>query len=178
MFFESLQTYKDFTVQKSTDCTPANETYDVRFTALKVTTVDDTMFFSGIIDILVKLPMNIELEIAITRCNLDGTGGSPFDKIIIPRMCETMNTNTSAAFKMINGIHPHPACPISAGTYVLNNESKFTFGFFRALPMEGYLWQTRTVFHEKKGRKRIRKLACLVYDVAVVNKVRRPRLKN
>lgn len=178
MFFESLQTYKDFAVQKSGDCTPKNETYSVRFTTLKVTTVDDTMFFKGVIDVSERLPANMELEAIITRCNLDGSGCSPFDKIVVSRICEKMSTNTSVAYRIIDGIHPHPVCPIFPGAYELNNESKFSFGIFRAMPLEGYLWRTRSVFHEKQGTKRLKKLACLEYDVAVVNKVRRPRQKN
>lgn len=181
MFFfrKSLQTYKDFTVQKASDCTPSNERFSAKLSNLEVSASNDSFLFSGNIEIFEKLPMNMEVEISITRCNLDGSGCAFFDKIAYSRICEKMNAKTSVAYKIANGIFPHPECPVSVGSYTMLNDSKYSFEMFKSLPVEGYLWRTRNTFFEKKGNKRVKKLACIEYDVAVMNKVvRRTKQKN
>lgn len=178
MFFRSLQTYKDFTVQKAADCTPINETTVVKVSNLKVSFQNEALIITGTIEIKETLPMNMEMEIAITRCNIDGTGCSFFDKIMYPRICEKMNVKTSVAYKIASGLNPRPQCPVPVGIYEMRNGTNFSLQIFRSMPLEGYLWLTRNTFFEKKANKRLKKLACLGYDVAIVNKVRRTKAKN
>lgn len=169
-FFLSLplQTYKDFKVQRAGDCQPENGTYPVRLTDMKAITTNDTVLLSGRMEILEELPMNIEMELTLTRCNLDRTGCFFFDKLIFSRICEKMKTKTSVAWKIISGIRPSPSCPIAIGNYEMMNDSKFSIEMFKYLPLEGYLWRTRYTFYEKSGLKRIRPLSCLESETAVV----------
>lgn len=152
---------------KSIDCQPANETYPVKVSDMRALYQNDTIFLNGKIEILEVMPMNIEMEMTVMRCNLDLTGCYLFEKIVFSRICEKMKIKTSIAFKILSGIHPAPHCPIAKGTYEMMNDSKFSMETFKILPLEGYLWNSRNVFYEKIGAKRVRSLACLEYDITV-----------
>lgn len=177
LFFHP-QTYKDFRVQRSIDCQPENETYPVKVLDMRVINVNDTLFLNGKIEVLENLPTNIELELKLTRCNLDTSGCTFFDKMFFARMCEKMMIKTSFAYKVVQGIHPVLSCPIPKNTYELMNDSKFSLDIFKMLPLEGFLWRTRYIFYEKNGPKKVRPLACVEFDVAVVTKARRTKPKN
>lgn len=71
------------------------------------------MFLSGKIEITAKLPMSIEVELTVLRCNLDTTDCVFFDRMSFSRICEKMKTKTSVAYKTISGIYPSPRCPIA-----------------------------------------------------------------
>lgn len=171
------QTYKDFRVQKAIDCQPENATYPVKATNMKTIYANDTMFMSGTFEVLHELPMNMELELTLTRCNIDGSGCFLFDKIIFSRICEKMLTKTSVASKIITGIHPVPHCPIAVGFYYMMNDATFSIDMFKMLPLEGYLWRARYTFYEKRSAKRVRALACLELDVIVVTVSHRTKPK-
>lgn len=177
LFFHP-QTYKDFQVQRSIDCQPVNETYPVKVSDMRVTSVNESMVFYGKVEITEDLPMKIEAELKLIRCNIDGSGCTFFDRIILSKICEKMSVKTSIAYKIIRGVHPALTCPISKNTYEIMNESKFSLDIFKLLPLEGYLWRTRYIFYEKNGTKRTRPLACVECDVAVVTRTRRTKPKN
>lgn len=174
--FAGTQTYsKDYRVQKAIDCQPENVTYPVKASNMKAVNANDTMYMSGTIEVLRELPMNVELEISLTRCNLDRSGCFFFDKFIFSRICEKMKTKTSIASRIVNGMHPAFQCPIAVGTYAMMNDSKFIIDVFKMLPLEDYLWRSRFVFHEKSGNKRIRPLGCMEYEVAIFSKPHRTK---
>lgn len=175
--FFFLQTYKDFKVQRSIDCQPKNETYPVKVTNMTGMCVNETINFNGKIEILEDLPTKIEVEASLTRCNLDSSGCSFFDKMIISKICEKMQTKTSISYKIAQGIRPIPTCPIVKNSYEMI-DSKISLDMFKLLPLEGFLWRCRYIFYEKNGPKRVRPLACVEYEVAVVTKVRRPKPKH
>lgn len=167
-----LQTYKDLTVHKAVDC--GNATFPVKVVDFRAESVNKTLVFSGKINVLEeRLPMNIEFELSMTRCNLDKTGCTFFDRKILPKLCEKMGTKTSFAYQIVNGIKPTPQCPIKRGQYDLDHNSKFSQQMIQLLP-EGSLWRGRVVFFEKKGVKRFRALACAEYEVSITMKSHRP----
>jgi hypothetical protein len=143
---------------------------------MKAVFANDSAFLSGKIEILEQLPVNMEMELTLTRCNLDSTGCNFFDKLVFSRICEKMKAKTSIASKIVSGIHPTPQCPVAIGLYDMMNDSMFSVDMFKLLPLEGYLWRTRYVFYEKNGAKRVRPLACVEYDTSVVT--RRTRRKH
>lgn len=137
--------------------------------------VNGSLCFNGKIHILELMPMNIELELGLTRCNLDKTGCNAFDKMIFPRVCEKMGTKTSVAYKITKGITPTPKCPFTVGVYELTNNSSMSLDIFKLIPLDGYSWKLQCAFFEKKGPKRVRPIACVEYEVSIVNKSRRPK---
>lgn len=138
--------------------------------------VNGAFVFNGKIKITQTMPMNIELEMALTRCNTDSTGCSFFDRRYFPRLCDKISVKTSVAYKIVNGIRPPPRCPFHIGEYEFTNNSTLSMELFKSLPLEGFLWKMRCIFHEKKGAKRIKTLACVEYGILIVNKTRRPKV--
>lgn len=175
--FLFLQTYKDFRVQRSIDCQPKNETYPVKMSDMKILSVNDTIFFSGKIEVLEDLPTKIDLEIQLIRCNLDSSGCIFFSKTVFSRICEKIEVKTSLTYKITRGISPTPTCPVKKNTYELMNDANINLDMFRTLPLEGFMWRSRYMFYEKNGLKRSRALACVENDIAVINKTRRPKPK-
>lgn len=173
--FPPEQTIKGYRVQRAYDCQPENASYPVKVTGMMGIVVNETLSFTGKIHILELMPMNIELELGLTRCNIDKTGCNAFDRMIFPRICEKMGTKTSVAYKITKGISPTPSCPFAIGVYELTNNSSMALDIFKMLPIEGYLWKLQCAFFEKKGPKRVRPIACVEYEVTVVIKSRRPR---
>ena len=110
--------------------------------------------------------MNVELEIALTRCSIDKTGCHSFEKMTISRICEKMTTKTSLAYKISQAIVPTPHCPFAQGLYHFSNTSRFTMQTFGMIPLDGYFWRVRNKFYEKNGIKRVRTIACLEIDVS------------
>lgn len=168
--------YKDFRVQNAVDCQPSNETYPARVSGMKGVIVNGTFLFNGKIILSEVMPMNIEIEMALTRCNLDKTGCNFFSRLYFPRLCEKISVKTSLAYKIVKGINPAPSCPFAVGEYELTNNSTLSLDIFKTLPLEGFLWKLRFIFHEKKGSKRIRATGCIEYEVAVVKKTHRKKI--
>lgn len=169
----SPQTYKDLKVHKAVDC--GNETFPVKVLSFEVLSVNGSLVFSGQISILEdRLPMNLEFEISVTRCNLDRTGCVFFDRKIYPKVCEKMSTNTSTAYRVVSGIKPPLQCPIKRGLYELDNRSRYTLNLINFIP-EGNLWRGRILFFEKKGVKRYRPIACAEYEVSIATKSHRTK---
>lgn len=176
--FLSLQTYKDFKVQRSIDCQPENETYPVKVSEMKIVNANGSIFLSGKIEVLEDLPMKIDMEFQLTRCNLDSTGCVLFSKAVFARLCDKIEVKTSLTYKITRGIHPTLTCPIKKNSYDMMNDSSFNMDMFKSLPLEGFLWRSRYMFYEKNGSKRVRTLVCVESDVAFMNKTRRPKPKN
>lgn len=145
---------------------------------MSVISANDTVYFNGKIDILEDLPLKIEMEVSLTRCNLDSSGCIFFDKMIFVRICEKMEVKTSIAYKLVQGIHPLPTCPIKKNRYEMMNDAKFSLDLFKLIPLEGFMWRSKYMFYEKNGPKRVRPLACVECEVVIVTKTRRPRPKN
>lgn len=165
-----LQTNKDFNVrfEKAFDCQPKNETYPTKVSDLKGFITNEGLLVNGKIEILSdKMPMNIELELALTRCNLDSkTGCFAFEKITFSRICEKMMTKTSLAYTIGQTIVPTPHCPFSPGIYHLTNSSSFSLTTFRMIPLSGYFWRVRCKFYEKSGVKRVKTISCVEIDLS------------
>lgn len=125
---------------------------------------------SGRLVVSEQLPMNLEYEISIIRCNVDSTGCAFYHKFIFPKICEKLETKTSMAYKLVRGITPRPHCPLPAGIYSITNNSTFLLNQVFMLQIEGYMWRMRHMFHEKKGQKRVRPLACVELDVIINRK--------
>lgn len=142
---------------------------------MRVTSANDSMLFHGKMEVFEDLPMKIEAELKLTRCNLDGSGCVHFEKLIFAKICEKMSVKTSVAYKLTLGVHPTPSCPIAKNTYEVTSDSQFSLDIFRLLPLEGFLWRTRYFFYEKSGAKRVRPLACVESDVAIVTRTRRTK---
>lgn len=176
--FSIKQTYKDLRVQRSIDCTPENVSYPVYGSDMNIISMNGTIIFTGKVDITEDLPMNIELEMALTRCNVDKTGCINFDKVIFSRICEKMETKTSVAYNLVRGVVPVPKCPIKKGHYDIKNDSQMSMEIFKLIPLEGFLWKSKYLFYEKRGTKRFRPLACVEYDAVVVKKIRRKSSRN
>lgn len=173
IYRDSLQTYKDLKVHKAVDC--GNETFPVKVTGFRADSVNQSLSFSGQINVLEeRLPSNMEFEISMTRCNLDKTGCVFFDRIIFPKLCEKMETRTSVAYQIVSGIKPALTCPIKRGQYELEHCSKASRRMIQLLP-EGSLWRGRVVFFEKKGVKRFRPIACAEYELSIASKTHRPK---
>lgn len=163
------------TVHTTADCTPLNESYAVKILNLTIRPVNESHIFSGKFLIAEQLPMNVEVETSLSRCNKDKTGCTSFDKITFSRICEKMSTKTSIAFKIVKGIRPMPSCPVAKGIYDLYSDWDFSKSIVQMLLSDGFLWRGNTKFYEKKGMKRVRILACMEWDLSVVKKTRRPK---
>lgn len=148
----------------------------MRFIDFRVAVLNGSFLFEGEVKISEVMPMNIEVEMGLTRCNVDKTGCIFFHKVYFPRICEKLNVKTSAAYSIIKGVKPKANCPFPAAEYKLSNDSSLSLDMFKLLPIDGYYWKLRVIFHEKKGAKHVRKLGCVEYGVAIVNKTRRPKL--
>lgn len=173
IYRDSLQTYKELKVHKATDC--GNETFPVKVTGFKAGTVNQSLVFSGQINVLEdRLPMNIEFEVSMTRCNLDKTGCAFFDRKSFPKLCEKMGLRTSVQYQIVNGIKPALQCPIKKGQYELNHNSRQSQMMIQILP-EGSLWRGRVAFFEKKGMKRFRPLVCVEYELSIITKSHRSK---
>jgi hypothetical protein len=161
-----MQTSKDIQILRSNDCTPSDKIYPAKIENLEISfSKYDTFLATGRLIITEKLPMNIELDVSLTRCNLDNTGCNRYGAINFPRICEKSTVKTSIAYQIANGIHPVPKCPIQPGIYEIQNDSKFLLNTFLSLPTDGYLWKTKLIFYEKRGLKRVRPLACFSADL-------------
>lgn len=169
----SLQTYKDLKIHKAADC--GNETLPVKVIRFQVKSVNRNLVFSGTISVQEdRLPLNLEFEVSATRCNLDKTGCVLFNQSILSKFCEKLNTETSTVHQIMTGFKPALQCPIKRDVYEFENQSKITMNMVNFLP-EGNLWRCRILVFEKKGRKRLRPLACAEYEVSIVTKSHRPK---
>lgn len=142
---------------------------------MRVISENGSMKFHGKMEIRENLPMKIEAELKLTKCNLDGSGCIHFEKLIFSKFCEKLSVKTSVAYKLTMGVHPRPTCPIAKNTYVITNDTNFPLEIFRLLPLEGFLWRMRYFIYEKKGGKRVRPLACVECETAVITKTRRTK---
>lgn len=170
-----LQRSKDykFLFEKAFDCQPVNETYPLRVSDMKGFPGIQSFYINGKIEVLSKMPRNIELELGLTRCNIDKTGCHTFEKMAFPRICEKLTTKTSIAYRIRQAIVPNPNCPFDLGTYYFTNSSSFSLNTFRMIPLDGYFWKLQCKFHEKNGFKRIKTIACLEIDVSFPTKFTR-----
>lgn len=134
---------------------------------MKGSVVNGNLVFDGKITVSGVMPMNLEFEIALTRCNLDMSGCVFFDRTYLPKICEKLNVKTTLIYQIAKGIKPTPRCPFAKGEYAFTRNSTMSLDFFRLLPIEGFVWKLRSSFHEKKGLKRMKRLACVQSDVAV-----------
>lgn len=167
----SLQNLQDIRILKSDDCTPANVKYPVKIENLNVEfSKYDTFLANGHVMIFEQLPVNIELDISLTRCNFDYTGCSKFGSIKFPRICEKSTVKTSVAYQIATSIKPTPRCPVQPGNYEIKTNSKFLLDTFLSLPTDGYLWKAILIFYEKRGLKRVRPIACLNADLIANSK--------
>lgn len=167
-----LQTIKDFSFrfEKAFDCKPENETYPVRVSDMIGSTSNQTFRISGKIHISDKMPTNLELEIALTRCSIDKTGCVSFGKMSFPRICEKLTTRTSIAYKIGRAIVPTPQCPFAQGVYEISNSSSYTLNFLNAVSMDGYFWKLCCKFYDKRGSKRFKAVSCVEMDFSFPTK--------
>jgi len=164
--FAIMQNLQDIQILRSEDCTPNDKKYPARIENLEIKfSKNDSFLATGQLLITDKLPMNIELDVSLTRCNLDQTGCLKYGSINYPRICEKSSVKTSVAYQIASGIHPIPKCPVQPGIYEIKNDSKFLLHTFLSLPTDGYLWKAKLIFYEKRGLKRVRPLACFSFDL-------------
>ncbi|KAG5674738.1 hypothetical protein PVAND_004689 [Polypedilum vanderplanki] len=155
----------DFKILRSIECQTDGKKIPVHFEELRVSKENNALTTYGRMLVNEQLPMNLEYEISITRCNLDSSGCIFFHKVSFPKICEKVEAKTSVAYEIARGIFPRPHCPISAGTYEIKNNSTFLLNQFILLPVDGFLWQTKHIFYEKKNLKRVRLLACIEFEL-------------
>jgi hypothetical protein len=130
---------------------------------------NSSLWLNGFMIVNETLPMNIELVVALSRCNLDRTGCRHFEDFIYSRLCERLAVRTSVPYIIASSIYPRPQCPVKNDTYLIKNNMKTMIDKILALPvpLAGYLWKAKCIFHEKVHLKRIRPLACVEIAVSI-----------
>lgn len=142
----------------------------LRLRKLTLDRSQDSVKVTGRIEVIESLPMNIEVEISVTRCALDGHGCYSFQKLKFPKICEKMKTETSFSYKIVQGVSPQPQCPVKLGWYNMSYGSIIPFDFLRILPLEGFNWKLKIVGFEKNRTKRVRSLCCVNVQIQVERK--------
>lgn len=107
----------------------------------------------------------LKLYMDVNRCTLDLSHCEQYDRVVIPNLCDKINDKTSFWAPMTKAIRPRMKCPITTGSYTVQNGT-FDLNLISRMPIEGYRWtaKNRIVVGPKKNE---RNLFCGEFDVSV-----------
>lgn len=160
----------DYKFLKIADCSPVNSTYPLRTRELQIEYLKEKFTINGKFEVLQVLPINVEMEISLTSCDIEGRKCNKLPTVSYPRICEKMKIPTSFSYEMFQGIQPTPHCPIQIGTYEMINKTLVRLEILKHILWDEALFKVQTIGYEKRGLKKIRPLTCLRFEIQIIKR--------
>lgn len=120
---------------------------------------------TGTIQINENITSGLKLYMDVNRCNLDLSHCEQYDRVVIPNLCDKINDKSSFWAPMTKTIRPRMKCPVSVGSYIVNNGT-FDLNLVSRMPIEGYRWIVKNRIVQG-AKKKERELFCCEFDVSV-----------
>jgi hypothetical protein len=106
---------------------------------MKITTVNNKLYFNGVIDVSRNGSAPMELQIIVNKCDQDMKKCEKLPPRSFKQLCATLNDKSSFLYTLITKLDPPMECPVKAQQYIANNAvvdiTPLTF-----LPMNGFVW--------------------------------------